>query len=255
MILEHNRQAWDMQVEQGNPWTIAVTAAQIAEARAGKLQILLTPTIFVPQAWFPPLAGARVLCLASGGGQQGPLLAAAGAEVTVLDNSPRQLARDRQVAEREGLSLTTVQGDMARLDMFEPDSFDLIVHPVSNCFVPDVRPVWREAWRVLKPDGVLLAGFNNPVVYLFDEQAYDRGGLVVKHKLPYADTDILSDADVSDRLAQGRPLEFGHTLADQIGGQMAAGFSLTGFFEDRYNGDDALSQYMAWFIATRATKR
>ena len=40
----------------------------------------------MPADWFGDLAGAPVLCLASGGGQQGPLLAAAGARVTVFDN-------------------------------------------------------------------------------------------------------------------------------------------------------------------------
>lgn len=254
MILEHNRKAWDMQVERGNPWTIPVDEKQVAEARTGNVRILLTPTIFVPQDWFPPLAGARVLCLASGGGQQGPLLAAAGADVTVLDNSPRQLQRDREVAEREHLTLGTVQGDMADLGMFESDTFDLIVHPVSNGFVPDVRPVWREASRVLKTGACLLSGFANPVVYLFDEVEYERGNLLVAHKLPYADTETLTEEEIGRRLAQGDALEFGHTLDDQIGGQIAAGFAIAGFFEDGYGREDTLSEYMAWFIATRAIK-
>ena len=81
-----------------------------------------------------------MLCLASGGGQQGPILAAAGANVTVFDNSPRQLAQDRLVADREGLAIETVLGDMADLSAFPDARFDLIVHPVSNVFVPDVRP-------------------------------------------------------------------------------------------------------------------
>src|SRR5205085_1973198 len=100
--------------------------------------------------WFPPVAGLEVLCLASGGGQQGPILAAAGARVTVFDNSPNQLAQDRLVADREGLALETVRGDMADLAAFPDARFDLIVHPCSNMFVPDVRPVWREAFRVLR---------------------------------------------------------------------------------------------------------
>ena len=91
------------------------------------------------------------MCLASGGGQQGPILAAAGADVTVFDNSPRQLEQDRYVADRDGLHLQTVEGDMRDLSCFPDESFDLIVHPVSNVFVPDVKPVWREAYRVLKP--------------------------------------------------------------------------------------------------------
>ena len=88
---------------------------EIARARRGDWSLVLTPTKPVPADWFPPLAGLDVLCLASGGGQQGPILAAAGANVTVFDNSPNQLAQDRLVADREGLAIETVQGDMADL--------------------------------------------------------------------------------------------------------------------------------------------
>lgn len=142
-VREHNRVAWNRQVEQGNRWTIPVSGAEIAAARHGQWEILLTPSRPVPRAWFPDLEGLDVLCLASGGGQQAPILAAAGARVTVLDNSPRQLAQDRMVAERESLALTTVEGDMSDLSAFPGERFALIVHPVSNVFVPDVRPVWR----------------------------------------------------------------------------------------------------------------
>ena len=100
-IREYNRKAWNKEVERENEWTIPVSAEEVAEARAGRWRIVLTPTIPVPASWHPELAGADVLCLASGGGQQGPILAAAGANVTVFDNSPRQLAQDRFVAERD----------------------------------------------------------------------------------------------------------------------------------------------------------
>jgi SAM-dependent methyltransferase len=128
-----------------------------------------------------------VLCLASGGGQQGPILAAAGARVTVFDNSPQQLAQDRHVARRDRADLATVEGDMRDLSAFADASFDLIVHPTSNLFVPDVRPVWRECFRVLRPGGVLLAGFCNPILYLFDQELADDGVLQVRHALPYSD--------------------------------------------------------------------
>ena len=129
-----------------------------------------------------------LLCLASGGGQQGPILAAAGARVTVFDNSPAQLAQDESVAARDGLDLRTVLGDMRDLSAFGDASFDLILHPVSNLFSPELAPVWRECFRVLRPGGALLSGFLNPDVYLFDFQVMDTTGeLVVKHKLPYSD--------------------------------------------------------------------
>ncbi len=256
-IREHNRRAWDRQVEYGNPWTIPVSPEEISEARAGRWKIVLTPNKPVPHDWLPDLPGKRVLCLASGGGQQGPVLAAAGAQVTVYDNSPKQLALDRTVAEREGLSIRIVEGDMRDLSALQSDSFDFIVHPVSNVFVPEVRPVWREAFRVLCRGGVMVSGFDNPVVYLFDNELGDRTGrLEVKYALPYSDLEQLTDDQKRRYEAEGLPYEFSHTLEDQIGGQIDAGFVIAGFYED-YDlptRDWPLSRYMPPYIATRAIK-
>jgi len=256
-IREYNRMAWDKEVKRRNRWTIPVSEAVIAAARRGEWEILLTPSKPVPRVWFPDLEGFDVLCLASGGGQQGPVLAAAGAIVTVLDNSPKQLGQDRLVAERHALPITTVEGDMADLSRFSDQSFDLIVHPVSNVFVPDVRPVWAEAFRVLRRGGVLLAGFTNPAVYLFDYDLADRTGILqVKYALPYSDLTSLTAEERQRYIETGTPLEFSHTLEDQIGGQLDAGFLLTGFFEDAYGEEenDLLTNYMPTFIATRAVK-
>jgi SAM-dependent methyltransferase len=252
-ILLYNRRTWDRQVERRNPWTVPVSSEAVARARNGDWSIVLTPTKPVPSEWFPPVLGLDVLCLASGGGQQGPILTATGARVTVLDNSPAQLAQDCLVADREGLTIETIQGDMADLSVFPDCRFDLIVHPVSNVFVPDVTPVWREAFRVLRPGGVLLSGFTNPVYYLFDYFALERGEFRVAHRIPYSDLENLTDEDRARLAEQDAPLEFGHTLADQIGGQITAGFALTGFYED-IDPDTILGKHLASYIATRATK-
>jgi SAM-dependent methyltransferase len=226
----------------------------IEEARRGRWSVLLTEQKPTPRGWFPAeMRGLEVLCLASGGGQQGPTFAAAGARVTVLDNSPAQLAQDRLVAEREWLDLSLFEGDMADLSRFADESFDLVFHPVSNLFVPAVRPVWREAFRVLRRGGSLLAGFNNPAFYIFGSQDEGHDTLEVKYSLPFSDLDSL-DADERERvLASGAPIEFGHTLEDQIGGQLDAGFHLTGFYEDRHRGM-RLSEFMPTYVATRAFK-
>ncbi len=256
-IVAYNRAAWDREVEQGNRWTVPVSPEVIAAARQGDWFVLLTPTRPVPRDWLGELSGADVLCLASGGGQQGPIFAAAGARVTVFDNSPRQLAQDRAVAEREGLDIATVQGDMADLSAFEDERFDLIFHPVSNVFAPAVRPVWREAYRVLRHGGALLAGFMNPAIFIFDlELADDHGILEVKYSLPYSDLESASEDKRRRYVERGWPLEFSHTLEDQIGGQTDAGFLIAGFYEDRSPPDenDLLSRYLPVCLATRALK-
>jgi len=172
--------------------------------------------------------------------------------VTVFDNSPKQLAQDRLVAEREHLDIRPVEGDMADLSAFEDASFDFIFHPVSNCFVPEILPVWREAFRVLAPGGTLVAGFLNPVQYTFDNDLAEQGIYQVKYSLPYSDLTSISEEDRL-RLFKDDPLEFSHTLEEQIGGQLQAGFHLVGFFEDTCE-EDKIKEYMPTFIATRALK-
>jgi len=254
-VADYNRRAWDHQVRIGDRWTVPVSPDVIAAARTGDWSVVLTPERPVPRDWFPPdLTGVRILALASGGGQQGPILAAAGAEVTVFDASEGQLDQDRLVAEREGLSIRCLRGDMGDLSAFAEESFDLVFHPVSNIFVEDVRPVWREAARVLRRGGELLAGFVNPLYFLFDDDELNRGRFVVRYRLPYADTEQLDTAKLEAFMAQNDPLCFGHTLTDQIGGQLDAGLALVGMYEDGWGGGKALDERIDTFVATRATK-
>lgn len=253
-VRDHNRHAWDRLVADGNQWTIPVRSEDVAAARRGEWSIVLTPTKPVPRDWFPALEGASVLCLASGGGQQGPLLAAAGARVTVYDNSPRQLAQDAMVAARDGLDIVTVEGDMRDLAALADDSFDLIIHPCANGFVPDILPVWRESARVLRRGGVLLAGFCNPLLYIFDEESADTGGgLIVRHTLPYSDFTHRTAEERAAMIARGEPASFSHSLEEQIGGQLAAGLALTALYEDAWNDDSAYGS-LPLFVATRSVK-
>ena len=70
-VVAYNRRMSDHQVAAGDRWTIPVSPEVIAAARRGEISILLTPSRPVPAEWFPELDGCKVLCLASGGGQQG----------------------------------------------------------------------------------------------------------------------------------------------------------------------------------------
>ncbi len=248
----YNRAAWDREVESGNEWTRPVGPGVIARARAGDWSVVLIGYQPVPRDWFPAdLTGTRILCLASGGGQQGPVLAAAGAAVTVFDNSPRQLGRDREVADREGLAIRTVLGDMRDLSVFGDASFDVVFHPVSNVFCPEIAPVWREAFRVLRPGGLLLAGFLNPDLFIFDVAALDRGEFTVRHPLPFSTLD-LPEAERRQCYGDG-PVEYSHSLAAQIGGQLAAGFVLTHLAEAPHHAE-LTGQYLPGYFATRAIR-
>ena len=251
----YNREAWNREVDGGeNRWSKPVSPEIIAKAKQGEFSILLTENIPVPHKWFPPLKGADVLCLASGGGQQGPVLAAVGANVIVFDNSPRQLEQDQLVAEREALSMKTVEGDAANLEMFTDESFDLVFNPCSTVFMQDVRAVWREAHRVLRHGGILMTGSMNPVHYIFDLYKADEGILEIAHSIPYSDLTSIPREDLDELIEKGLPVEFGHSLTDLLGGQCDAGFVISDVYED-YMLDSPLHKYHPSYIATRALKR
>ncbi len=250
--IDENSKIWDKRSENEDKWSVAVSSETVAKAREGVWSIVLTPMKPVPANWFPDnLAGKKVLCLASGGGQQGPVLAAAGAEVTVFDNSRVQLEKDEFVAQRDQLKIETVQGNMQDLSVFADESFDCIIHPWSNGYVDDVRPVWKECARVLKKNGLLLSGFGNPVEYLFNAGKMEQGILEVENTIPYADIDHMDNPEIR-AIAEADGYIWSHTLEDQIQGQIDAGFAIVGFYEDK--GGTVLDQYMNTSIATKAIK-
>lgn len=145
---------------------------------------------------------------------------------------------------------------MADLSMFSAESFDLVFHPVSNVFVPDVEAVWRECHRVLRSEGVLLAGFMNPSIFLFNHDEVEQtGSLVVRYALPYREPESLEVAEQARWRESGRAAEFSHSLDAQIGGQIAAGFVITGFYEDSWSDEaTAFNRFSPVAIATRALK-
>src|SRR5437870_2432456 len=84
-LSHHNRLAWNRERVASSVWSTPVDSQTIARARAGAWQVVLTPKLPVPRSWFGEIQGKNVLCLASGGGQQAPILSAAGANVTSFD--------------------------------------------------------------------------------------------------------------------------------------------------------------------------
>lgn len=255
-VTSHNTAAWDQLARAGAPWSQPVSSTVIADARQGRWNVHLTPGP-LPADWLRDIAGKRVLCLGAAGGQQAPVLAAAGADVTVFDLSREQLAMDAMVAERDGLSLNLVQGDMRDLSCFADQSFDLVFHPVSNQYAPAVEPVWEECFRVLRHGGALLASFFNPAIFIADrDPAYAAEGLIrPRYQVPYSDLADLDQTAIDDKRAQRQPLLFGHSLASQIGGQLAAGFVLAGFVEEMHTpARFEIEKFMPSFIATRSLK-
>ncbi len=252
-IVKQNELAWDKKVVNNTPWSIPVTSEEIEKAKKGVFNIKLTAHKDVPRNWFPEeLKGQKILCLASGGGQQGPILSAAGAMVTVFDISNNQLKQDEKIAKENNLMISTVQGDMMHLECFKNNYFDLVFCPVSVTYIPDVLPVFKECYRVLKTGGNLLFGTVNPLIYLFDYKKYDEGIFEVSNKLPFNSLDELNEKEQIDFLNNKEAIEYSHTLEDLIGGQTSVGFAINDFYEDM--DSDKICNYCAKYFATKSIK-
>ncbi len=242
-----NAKTIDRWVEEGWEWGIAVTREEYRRAVQGEWSVVLTPNKAVPAAWFGKLRGKTLLGLASGGGQQMPLFAAAGAVCTVLDYSQKQLETERMVARREGYAIEIIRADMTKPLPFADECFDLIFHPVSNCYVAEVKSIFKECYRILKDGGILLSGLDNGMNYVFDE-AESR----LQNTLPF---NPLVNAQQRAQLEKtGDGMQFSHTVEEQLGGQLEAGFILTHLMEDT-NREGRLKEHnIPCFLATRAVK-
>ena len=243
-----NARTIDKWIKDGWVWGKPIDHETYINATKGKWDVLLTPTKPVPHEWFGDLKDKKVLGLASGGGQQMPIFAALGARCTVLDYSKLQIESERKMARQEGYSIDIIRADMSKPLPFADESFDLIFHPVSNVYVKDVKSIWKECYRILKNHGSLLSGLDNGINFLFDG---DNEREVVNH-LPF---DPLVNEDQRKQLEKADcGIQFSHTMEDQLGGQLEAGFILKSLYEDT-NGEGYLHEMnIPSFIATWSIK-
>lgn len=216
-ILDHNARAWDR---------LAADRAALAQPAAD--QAFADPRGWLGgggvggRSWLPErLDGLEVLCLAAGGGKHGPLYAAAGARVTVLDLSPAMLELDRQVARERRIDLAVVQGSMDDLSMLGVGRFDLVIHPVSTCYVPDVGRVFREVARVTKAGGLYVSQHKAPSSLQAATEADPNGRYELR--FPVTRGEPLPPEPPS-RLREAGTHEFIHPLSTVLGGICTAGF-------------------------------
>jgi SAM-dependent methyltransferase len=244
-----NSERFNRLVEKGWEWSIPISHEEYVKAKNGEWNVGLTPTKRVPKNWFPDLSNKKLLGLACGGGQQMPIFAALGAECSVLDYSDKQLANEKYVAERENYKIDIVKADMTKRLPFSDEAFDIIFHPVSNVFIENVYHVWNECYRILKRGGTLLAGLCNGINFLFED---DEKSLEIVNKLPY---NPLKNKEQLKKIEESNAcVEFSHTLEEQIGGQIKAGFILKDLYDD-YNNSGLLKEYnIPTYIATKAIK-
>ena len=211
----------DRLVDGGVDFSISVTREEIENYKATRVCASMPPPEWIPKN----IADRKVLLLAGAGGQQAPLFAALGADVTVIDLSGKMLEQDRLVAEREGLHIRLEKGNICDLSRFEDDSFDFICNPPSLFYLPDVMPVFRECHRVLKDGGTLIASLANPINYMCNYDS-EKDVYTICNRLPFI-------AHKHDKgCAEAGWIEYGHSWDSYLGGQTRCGFAIIGCVEE-----------------------
>lgn len=217
----HNRRAWDELVRKRQSFT-----------RPAADEDFRNPLAAVDGCnWLGgDVRGWKVLCLAAGGGRQSALYAAAGAQVTVVDISPSMLELDRVVAAERGLDVVTVQASMDDLSMFGAGAFDLVIQPVSTCYVPKIEPVYREVARVLRGGGIYVSQHKTPASLQAGLEPSPRGYELVE---PYYREGPLPPA-AGSRLRETGTLEYLHRWEEILGLLCRSGFVIEDLFEPRH---------------------
>lgn len=243
-----NKETIDRWVEEGWEWGKSISHEDYIKAKNGEWKVFLTPTVAVPIDWLGDLKRKKILGLASGGGQQMPIFNALGATCSVIDYSSKQIESEYNVAKREGYTIEAIEGDMTKKLPFDDETFDIVFHPVSNCYVEDIQHIFNEAYRVLKKGGIFLAGLNNEINYIVDQNERE-----IVWKMPF---NPLQDEKAKEFMVkEDAGMQFSHDMTEQIGGQLKAGFTLVDIYEDT-NGFGRLHELnIKSFIATKSIKK
>jgi SAM-dependent methyltransferase len=210
----HNQAAWDRMAAREHPLTQPATAEELQNPLA----------VVDPAGWLPKsILGWKVLCLAAGGGRQSALYAAAGAEVTVVDLSSGMLELDRLAASKHGFAARLIQTTMEDLSMLGEAYFDLVIQPVSTCYVRDIILVYRQVARVLAPRGLYISQHKTPANL---QATLDAPGGFYRLEHPYYDRSPVSPAAAPNRLREPGTMEFVHRWEEILGGLCRCGFTI-----------------------------
>ncbi len=246
-----NRQAWDERVRRQASHTIPVTRAELENPHA----------IIDDLGWLGGnVRGQQVLCLAAGGGRHAILFAAAGATVTVVDLSPAMLALDRERAVSFGLSVRTLEASMDDLSALGDACFDIVIQPVSTCYVPDVSPVYREVARITVPGGVYISQHKQPATLQAQLQPGPDGrGYLVAER--YDRTGPLPHVLTECEHRESGTVEYLHRWQELIGGLCRAGFAIEDLIEPNHANPAASpgsmghrACYLPPFVAVKARR-
>jgi SAM-dependent methyltransferase len=220
---DHNRRVWDQMVDKRKRFT-----------KPAKDEDFHNPLATVDGLnWLGGnIQGKCVLCLAAGGGRQSALYAAAGAKVTVVDISPRMLEVDREVAAERGLEVRTIQTSMDDLSMFRAAEFEIVIHPVSTCYVPRIEPVYQQVARVMAAGGLYISQHKQPASLQLSIEPNSTGRYELEESY-YRGGEPLRDI-VGSRLREDGTLEYLHRWEELVGGLCRCGFVIEDLVEPKH---------------------
>lgn len=245
---QHNQWAWDNLAQQGSGFARPATNEDFQHPER----------VINPFGWIPgPVAGKQVLCLAAGGGKHGPIFASQQADVTVVDISETMLRLDREIARREKVPLKTINTSMNNLSALGSGIFDIVLQPVSTCYVKNIRAVYREVARVIKTGGIYISQHKQPISLQAAAKPSANGAYNIQE--PYYRSGPLPSVTNSEH-REANTKEFLHTLEAILGGMCAQGFSINDVKEPKHADPLAIQGsfqerciYVPPYIAVKAT--
>ncbi len=221
-VHEQNRRAWDERALRGKSHTETARERDFHDPLA----------VVDDCGWLGGnVKGVRVLCLAAGGGKHSVLFAAAGAIVTVVDISPRMLELDRQLAAQRGFQVQVVEASMDDLSMLPVAGFDVVIQPVSTCYLPEVTAVYREVARVTAPCGLYISQHKQSATLQAEVLPTGRGYLMSE---PYYRSGPLPAVIDGCQHREAGTVEFLHRWQELIGGMCRAGFTIEDLVEPKH---------------------
>ena len=231
-IYDQNRLIWDSRVRKRLPHTRTATDQDFQNPLA----------VVNNRGWMgKSVQGKRILCLASGGGLQSVLLAAAGADVTLIDLSPAMLDQDRRIAAARKLTIRIIEGSMDDLSMLETAYFDIVAQPVSTCYVPDVVKVYREVARVTAPGGLYLSQHKQPTSLQASPVPGPTGYVITE---PYHRPTPLPPTVGQYEHRETDAMEFIHCWSNLVGGLCRSGFVIEDLQEPQYADTTAPARFV-----------
>jgi SAM-dependent methyltransferase len=253
-ILRTNRKIYDAMAQAGAPLCRPAKDAELANPLA----------TVDGDGWLGgSIAGKHLLCLAGGGGRQSSLYAAAGAVVTVVDLSAAMLELDRRVAAERGLAVRLFETSMEDLSMLRSGEFDIVIHPVSTCYLPRLQGVYDEVARVTRAGGLYISQHKQPTSLQASTQRGTSGRFELHHRY-YRDTPLppaTPGGPVAALLRESGAVEFLHRWEQLIGGMCRAGFVIEDLREPLHARRDAApdsfadrANYIAPYVRIKARR-